>query len=607
MTSVRDTYEPCNDTDIQCPAGSLLHNLFEAQAVRTPNAVAVVSNGRTLSYSRLDRRANQLANALRKRGVGPDILVGLCMSRTADMIIALLAILKAGGAYVPLDPEYPTDRLAFMLEDCTAKVLITEESLRGFLPPLPAGSEVIYLDRDAETLAAERQDKPLSELDPCSLACAIYTSGSTGQPKAALLTHCGLVNLALSEIRLYGIGPQSRVLQSTSLSFDTSLSEIAMALCSGAALYVEARATILLGADLERYVEREKITVLSLTPSALAVLDPTAASSVEQLIVGGEPCSAKLAVRWMNQCRFFNAYGPTETTITATCVEYRDGALPPLIGRPLPNVRVYVLDEALEPVAVGVTGELYIGGIGVARGYLGRPELSDERFLPDPFCDGAGALMYRTGDFGRWRSDGQIEFIGRIDDQVKIRGFRVELGEIEANLAEHPDVRQAAVHLWTVKPDDVRIVACCVPAKAGILASISLRKHLRARLPEYMIPQHFLLVNEIPLTPNGKVDRRRLPTPVVTESRIGRHEALLDQLEETIAAIWTKLLHPARPISRSDNFFDMGGHSLLGLQALRQIEDRLGVSLDLLILFQESLADIATRCRSERLPGKAAW
>ena len=433
MTSVLETYEPWNDTDTDCPADALLHNLFEAQAARTPDAVAVVSDGRTLSYGELDRRANQLAHALRRRGVGPDILVGLCVNRTPDMIVALLGILKAGGAYVPLDPEYPADRLAFMLEDCGAKVLITEESLRASLPPLPAVSEVIYLDRDAEALAAERQDKPRSEVDPSNLAYAIYTSGSTGQPKAALLTHRGLVNLAVSEIRLYGIGPQSRVLQSASLSFDTSLSEIAMALCSGAALYVEGRDTILPGPDLERYLEREKITVLSLTPSALAMLDPSAAPSVEQLIVGGEPCSAELAARWAGRCRFFNAYGPTETTITTTYVEYRDGALPPLIGRPLPNVRVYLLDQALEPVPVGVTGELYIGGIGVARGYLGRPKLSAERFLPDPFRDRPGALMYRTGDFGRWRSDGQIEFIGRIDDQVKIRGFRIELGEIEAS------------------------------------------------------------------------------------------------------------------------------------------------------------------------------
>jgi amino acid adenylation domain-containing protein len=590
-----------NDTDTDDPADALLHKLFEAQAARTPDAVAVASDGRTLSYGGLDRRANQLAHALRKRGVGPDVLVGLCVNRTADMIVALLGIFKAGGAYVPLDPEYPAKRLAFMIEDCGTKVLITEQSLQASLAPLPAGLEAIYLDRDAEALAAEREDAPRSEVELSNLAYAIYTSGSTGQPKAALLTHRGLLNLAVSEMHLYGIRPQSRVLQFSSLSFDASLSEIAMALCSGAALYVEGRDTILPGPDLERYLEREKITVLSLTPSALAMLDPSAARSVEQLIVGGEPCSAELAARWAGQCRFFNAYGPTETTITATYVEYCNGALPPLIGRPLPNVRVYILDRSLQPVPVGVPGEIYIGGIGVARGYLGRPMLNAESFRQDPFRGASGALMYRTGDFGRWRSDGQIDFIGRLDDQVNIRGFRIELGEIEAVLAENPNVRQAAVHLWTAKEGDVRIVACCVPAGAGLLAPISLRKHLRARLPQYMIPQHFLLVDKIPLTPNGKVDRRRLPTPVLTESRIGRHEAPSDPVEATIAEIWVNLINPSQPIGRADKFFEMGGHSLLALEAMGQMEQKLGVKLDLQMLLQESLADIAMRCRPERI------
>jgi hypothetical protein len=244
-------------------------------------------------------------------------------------------------------------------------------------------------------------------------------------------------------------------------------------------------------------------------------------------------------------------------------------------------------------------GELYIGGTGVARGYLNRPELTQEKFIADPFSRESGARLYKTGDLARYRPDGTLEYLGRVDDQVKLRGFRIELGEIEANLVDHPDVRQAAVHLWTVKPNDVHIVACCVPVKAGVLSSVSLRKHLRARLPEYMVPQHFLAVGEIPLTPNGKVDRRRLPTPVITESRVGRHEVPSDSVEATIAEIWTKLIHPARPVSRVDNFFELGGHSLMGMQALRQIEDRLGVRLEFRVLFQENLSDLAKRCRSE--------
>ncbi|MFN0041076.1 MAG: amino acid adenylation domain-containing protein [Burkholderiales bacterium] len=588
-----------NATVAALPSGRCFHDLIAEQAVRTPDAVAVVSEGRMLSYQELDRRANQLAHALRKRRVGPDVMVGLCVNRTAGMIVALLGILKAGGAYVPLDPEYPAERLAFMLQDSDARVLVTEETLKASLPPLPTGCDVLYLDRDAETIAAEPQDAPRSGVDLSHLAYAIYTSGSTGQPKAALLNHLGLLNLAVSEKRLYGIGPHSGVLQFASLSFDTSLSEIAMALCSGATLYVEGRNTILPGPELERYLEREKVTVLSLTPSALAMLDPAAGPSLEQVIVGGESCPAELAKLWAARCRFFNAYGPTEATVTTTCVEYRDGALPPNIGQPLPNVRVYVLDPALRPVPIGVYGELYIGGVGVARGYFNRPQLESTRFLPDPFRDSPGGTMYRTGDFARWRVDGQIDFIGRMDDQLKIRGFRIELGEIESVLAEHPDVRQAAVRLWTVNANDVRMVACCVPAKAGVLASMSLRKHLRARLPEHMIPQHFLPVEEIPLTPNDKIDRSRLPTPAVAESRLQQHEAPADPIEATIAEIWANLIGPARPIGRGDRFFEMGGHSLLALRALGQTEQKLGVKLEVRILFQESLAEIAARCRSQ--------
>jgi len=594
-----------NNMSSEQPSDALLHDLIEAQAARTPNAVAVVSGGQALSYGELDRRANQLASALRKRGVGPEVLVGLCTNRTAATIIALLGVLKAGGAFIPLDPEYPEDRLAFMLEDSGAKVLVTEESVRTLSFLLPSVCDVIYLDKDAPTLAAESHETPPSDVEPSNLAYAIYTSGSTGRPKAVMVTHRGLCNLAINEKRLYGIGPQSRVLQFASLSFDTSLSEIALALCSGAALYIEAKATTLPGRTLERYIDHEKITVLSLTPSALAMLDPEVTPSVEAVIVGGEPCPTALALRWQDRCRFFNAYGPTETTITTTYAEYRHGELPPLIGRPFPNVRVYILDKWLQPVPVGVSGELYVSGVGVARGYVGRPNLSAERFIPDPFSDKAGALMYRTGDFGRWRSDGQIDFVGRIDDQVKIRGFRIELGEVEAVLCEHPDVRQAAVHLWQVKANDVRIVACCVPLSAGALAPIRLRKHLHARLPEYMIPQHFLAVDQIPLTPIGKVDRHRLPTPVVTESHIGRQEAPSNPIETTLAEIWTNLVNPTLPVGRFDKFFEIGGHSLLGVQALEHIEAKLGVRLDFRVLFHESLADIAIKCRSERISEKA--
>jgi amino acid adenylation domain-containing protein len=496
-----------------------------------------------------------------------------------------------------------------MLEDCGAKVLITEESLPALLlPRLPTDSEVIYLDRDAEALAAERQDEPRSEVDSSHLAYAIYTSGSTGRPKAALLTHRGLLNLAVSEIRLYGIGPQSRVLQFASLSFDTAISEIAMALCSGGALYVERRDTILPGPDLERYLDREKITVLSLTPSALAVVDAAAAPSVKQVIVGGEPCSAELAARWAGRCRFFNAYGPTETTVTTTYVEYRDGALPPLIGQPLPNVRIYLLDRVLEPVPVGVAGELYIGGIGVARGYLNRPQLSAECFLADPFCDTPGALMYRTGDFARWRLDGQIDFIGRLDNQVKLRGFRIELGEIEAGIARHPAIRQVVVLAREDIPGDKRLVAYLVAENPPADLVEQLRTLLHAGLPGHMVPAHFVILDALPLTPNGKVDRRLLPVPERSASERVAYLPPRTPIEEILAGIWAEVLGVER-VGVEDNFFELGGHSLLAMRIVSRARQALSVELPVRDLFvaptPSSLAARIEALRAGRGPALA--
>jgi amino acid adenylation domain-containing protein len=572
-------------TATEWPTEAPVHELFEAQAVRRPDAAAVSSSGRTISYGELERRSNQLAHALRKRGVGPDVLVGLCVNRTPDMIVAVLGVLKAGGAYVPLDPNYPAERLAFMLQDCGATVLITEQTLRASLPLVPKACDVIHLDTDAAALAAERQDAPRSGVGLADLAYAIYTSGSTGQPKAALVTHRSLHNLAASEIRLYGIAPQSRVLQFASLNFDTSVSEIAMALCSGGTLYVEGRETLLPGRDLERYLERERITVLSLTPSALALLDPAAGSSVEQVVVGGEPCPAELAARWAGRCRFFNSYGPTEATVTTTCVECRDKVLPPLVGRPLPNVRLYVLDQARQPVPVGIPGELYIGGIGVARGYLNRPKLNAERFVPDPFCDVSGARMYRSGDFVRWCADGQLEFIGRIDNQVKIRGFRIELGEIEACIEQLPEVRQVVVMAREDKPGDKRLVAYVVAENPPAGLVDRLRAHLKRSLPEYMVPAAYVTLEELPLTPNDKVDRKALPAPEHSASQQTAYVGPRSLTEEVVAGSWRKALQLER-VGVHDNFFELGGHSLMLVGMISEINSRFKIRLGMADLIQ---------------------
>jgi amino acid adenylation domain-containing protein len=578
------------------PVDALFHQIFEAHADRTPDAVAVVSGGRSLTYRELDRRANQLAHALRKRGVEPDVLVGLCVNRTPDMIVALLGILKAGGAFVPLDADYPAERLAFMLEDCRAQMLVTEEKLRAKLPTLPAGCQVLHLDGNARALGSEPEDAPHLQIAAESLAYAVYTSGSTGQPKAALLTHRGLANLAMCEKQLYGIRPDSRVLQFASLSFDASLSEIAMALCSGATLYVEARDVILPGPDLERYIRRTRISVFSLTPSALTMLDPAAVPSLETVIAGGEPCTAELAARWAGRCRFFNAYGPAEATVDSTYVEYRDGLAPPLIGRPLPNVRIYILDRALQPVPVGVAGELYIGGVGVARGYLNRPDLNAERFVPDPFSGALEARMYRSGDFARWRPNGHIEFIGRRDGQIKIRGFRIELGEIEAALQRHPLVQACATIVRKDTLGEPQLVGYVVPRGGDGPAVGTLREHLRRSLPEYMVPATFVFLDALPLTPSDKVDRKALPDPSVsgTASARGAYVAPRNDLEISLATAWKKVLGVPR-VGITDNFFDLGGNSLSVIRLAFEMKQATGMEIDLGELFRSpTIAEVVT-------------
>jgi acyl-coenzyme A synthetase/AMP-(fatty) acid ligase len=407
-------------------------------------------------------------------------------------------------------------------------------------------------------------------------------------------------------------------LQKTPFGFDASVWEFFAPLLAGARLVMARPGGHLDAAYLAETILLHGVSILQLVPSQLHMLlqEPTfwrCAPPLKNVYCGGEPLTKELCeefYRRLPRASLHNLYGPTEACIDSTSWDCPHDGIPAAIpvGRPIHNTRTYIVNAWMQPSPIGVPGELLVSGTGLARGYLNEPGLTAEKFVQDPFRTELGARVYKTGDLARFLPDGNIEFLRRMDDhQVKIRGFRVELGEIEAVLAEHPEVRQVAVHLWRVAANDVRIVACCVPAKAGALAPLSLRKHLQARLPEYMVPQYFVPVEEIPLTPNGKVDRRRLPTPVVTESGIGQHETPADPVEAKIAEIWTKLLQPARPIGRNDRFFEMGGHSLLGLQALRQMEYHLGVKLDFRVLFQENLAELATRCRSERVAGNGRY
>jgi len=415
--------------------------------------------------------------------------------------------------------------------------------------------------------------------------------------------HRAVVNFLTSMTREPGLTADDVLVAVTTLSFDIAVLELQLPLMLGATVVIASRDEAMDGQALKGLLEQHRASVMQATPVTWRLLLEAGWSGGApfKALVGGEALPKDLADQLIARgVELWNLYGPTETTVWSTCARITDTSNGISIGKPIANTTVYILDAQSNLCPIGVPGELCIGGVGVTLGYWNRPELTAERFIPDPFSATPGATLYRSGDRARWCNDGTLEHLGRLDDQAKMRGFRIELGEIEAVLAEHPEVRQAAVHLWQVKANDVRIVACCVPAKAGILAPIKLRKHLRARLPEYMIPQYFLPVEEIPLTPNGKVDRHRLPTPVVSESGIGQHEAPADPVEATIAEIWTKLIHADRPIGRNDRFFEMGGHSLLGLQALRQMEQKLGMRLDFRMLFQENLADIATRCRSQR-------
>ena len=594
-----------NDTRTGFPE-RCVHELFEQRAAAHPDAIAVLFAGQQLTYRELNQRANQVAHRLRKCGVAPEVLVAVCLERSADMLIALLGIWKAGGAYVPLDPAYPKERLSYMLGDGAVKILLTQSKHKHLFP---AERDVICLDSDWLLIEQESTTNLDSAVTASNLAYVMYTSGSTGQPKGVMVLHRGLANYLCWAIKAYSVREGDQVPVHTSISFDLTVTALYTPLLAGAR--VEILKEDVGGQNLVTALRQGKErSLVKITPAHLALLTEqlgpeNAAGRTRLFVIGGENLLAENLLLWRESApatRLINEYGPTETVVGCCVYEVaaddpRSGSVP--IGRPIANTQLYVLDRYRNPVPRGAVGELYIGGTGVARGYLNRPELTQEKFIADPFSRESGARLYKTGDLARYRPDGTLEYLGRVDDQVKLRGFRIELGEIEANLVDHPDVRQAAVHLWTVKPNDVHIVACCVPVKAGVLSSVSLRKHLRARLPDYMVPQHFLAVGEIPLTPNGKVDRRRLPTPVITESRVGRHEVPSDSVEATIAEIWTKLIHPARPVSRVDNFFELGGHSLMGMQALRQIEDRLGVRLEFRVLFQENLSDLAKRCRPE--------
>ncbi|HEV2705717.1 MAG TPA: amino acid adenylation domain-containing protein [Pyrinomonadaceae bacterium] len=592
-----------NETDKSYPVEKCLHELFEARAESAPDALAVISGAERLSYAALNGRANQLARYLRSLGIRPETRVGVLLERSPDMLVALLAILKAGGAYVPLDARYPQQRLAFILNDAQASVLITQTHLRELIPEKKAHqTRVLCLDAERDAVAEQSASNLTADAQTENLAYVIYTSGSTGQPKGVGVSHRSLVNHQAAVRDAYGLCPEDRVLQFAALSFDVAAEEIFPTLLSGATLVLRDEASPGVGEGLLRQVQEQGVTVLNLPASVwhewaseLARDDASLPDGLRLLIVGSERVLRESLAGWSRMAgvgtRLVNAYGTTETTITATLYQpskaleeaHTGAALP--IGRPVANTQTYILDESMQPVPVGVVGQLYLGGEGVARGYLNRPRLTAEKFVPHPFSARAGARLYQTGDLARYLSDGNIEFVGRLDEQVKVRGFRIELGEVEAALNEQKEVREALVIAQADASGQSRLVAYVSAEPNQEITKKELRERLRERLPEFMIPAVFVLLSELPLMPNGKVDRRALPAPEEVSDEVEESVAPQTEVESIIAGIWREVLRREK-VGVHENFFDLGGHSLLMVQVHNRLRKAFDTNITMLDLFK---------------------
>jgi amino acid adenylation domain-containing protein len=597
-----------NDTPAAPPAAVDVVQLFEEQARRRPDAPAVACAGERLTYGELNRRANRVAHHLRALGAGPGVLVGVCLERSPEVVVGILGALKAGAAYVPLDPSYPTERLAFMLEDTSCPVLLTREGLR---PLLPAGPRAVCLDADRETLERAPDDDPSPSASGDDLAYVIYTSGSTGRPKGVMVTRRNLAHSTAARIAYYAEPPE-RFLLVSPFAFDSSVAGLFGTLCRGGTLVLPAEEHAGDPARLAELIDRERVTDVLCVPSLyLYLLDggPGPLRSLRTVVVAGEAASGALAARHralLPHAALVNEYGPTEASVWCTAYRCEGPAereqLP--IGRPVANTRVYLLDSARQPVPAGVPGELYVGGAGVARGYFNRPELTVEAFVPDPF-GGPGDRLYRTGDLARWLPDGNIEFLGRLDHQVKVRGHRIELGEVEAALAQHPDVQQAVAVAREDKPGDRQLVAYVVPRPRAAPTAGGLRQFLKGRLPAAMVPSAFVTLAALPRTPGGKVDRRALPAPLPAEAGAGEYVLPADKVEEALAGIFGEVLG-VRRVGARDDFFDLGGHSLTATQVVSRIRQRLHVELPLSALFAAPTVAALRRALGEARADKTA-
>ena len=570
-------------------------DLIAEQARARPDALAVVFGADSLTYADLDSGAESVAAWLRNQGIAGERLVGICADRSIAMIVAILGVLKAGGAYLPLDPQYPSDRLAFMVEQARASLVLAQHGTANLFAG--AGVRVESLE-GARAATDGRALARRPDISPRGLAYVIFTSGSTGRPKGVMIEHRGLRNLALAQAEAFSVAAGSRVLQFASTSFDASVSEMFSTFVAGGPLYLLARDELLPGA-LERALRRLAISVVTLPPSLLTVLSPDALPDLRTVVSAGEACTPDIVRRWAVGRRFINAYGPTETTVCATLGETSGPEGAACIGRPIRNVRAVVRDALGNSVGPGAVGELWIGGVGVARGYVGRPDLTAERFRPDSSGGMVGERLYRTGDQVRQLENGLFEYVGRIDDQIKLRGYRIEPAEIESLLVQQPGVSQAVVALREEQGGNASLVAyvCSEGTTTPDLGGI--REALQAKLPAYMIPNAFVTLSELPRTPTGKVDRQALPAPDAADLP-QRGRAPRGPIEQKIAEIWREILD-MDVVGADEDFFWLGGHSLLAAQMLAEAGVAIGVELSFGILFstEATVASLAQRVCTE--------
>jgi amino acid adenylation domain-containing protein len=582
-----------NDTKADYPKDKCIHQLFEEQAEKTPEQIAIREVFRKtdeadyfykeITYKELNKRSNQLAHYLKKKGLKSEGMVGIFTDVCIERVIALLAVLKIGGCYIPLDPEYPEERIRHIITDSSIRIILTQEKMTNKIPE--NNGLMICLDTDWKNIEQDNTDNPLCNITPDNLIFIIYTSGSTGKPKGVMLTHRGYCNWTNTSISLFEIKPDSRVSQFASFSFDIGNGEIFIGLCSGATLYLGKHELMLPGEELIKFLRENKITVAFLPPSALSATPEASLPDLKVLFTGSDAFTVNIVKKWAKEKRFFNNYGPTETSLITNIKECFVHDERVFIGPPIKNTLTYILDKNLQPVPVGVPGEIHLSGVSLARGYLNSPELTAEKFISNPLSDDPNARLYKTGDLARYLPDGNIEFLGRIDHQVKIRGFRIELGEVEAVLGKHEQVKETIVTVREHTPGEKRLAAYIVPSEEKEPSISELREFLRKKLPDYMIPSAFVMLEKLPLTPNGKIDRKALPAPDLDLMREHEFTEPRNKTERIIAEIWKEVLNIEK-VSVHDNFFEVGGNSLLTVRMVSRIEQKFSKTLSVAMIFE---------------------